>query len=271
LVRAIFLSALLSHTLTTIKDKVDVSIYFVTSASEESIFDVKDQLEKLPQVVSISYTTREDVLEQFRTRNAGDQLNLQALDEIGTNPFGARLVVRAKDLSQYESIVDFLDASPMLSSSGTSIVDHVNYEQNKDVIGRLTLAINATRQIGFAMVFIFALASILIAFATIRLAIYTAKDEISVMKLVGASNAYVQGPFVVAGVITGAISAVLVLLIMWPVAWYAGSNWTHALDGFNLAQYYATHFILVFAILMLSGILLGAIASMFAIRKYLKV
>jgi len=267
----IFLSALLTFTLATVSDKVDVSVYFVTTASEQDIFAVKDQLEKLPQVTNVTYTSADDALAAFRARHASDQLTLQALNELGGNPLDASLEVRAKDPSQYESIVKFLEASPALSSGGTSIVDRINYAQNKDVIDRLTLAIQATREIGFAVVILFAIASILIAFATVRLAIYTAKDEIAVMRLVGASNAYIQGPFIVTGVITGLISTLLVLILLWPASWYAGTKTEGWFGGFNVASYYAGHFGLIFSILMLSGLALGAVASVFAIRKYLKV
>jgi len=267
----IFLSALLTYTLNTIKDKVDVSVYFVTTAAEGDILAVKDQLEKLPQVESVVYTSATDALTAFRERHANDQLTLQALQELGGNPLDASLAVRAKDPSEYESIVSFLEASPALASGGTSIVDRINYAQNKEVIDRLALAIQATREIGFAVVILFAIASILIAFATIRLAIYTAKDEIAVMRLVGASNAYIQGPFIVTGVITGALAAVLVLLLLWPATWYAGTKTAGWFGGFNLASYYAVHFALIFVILMCSGIVLGAVASVFAIRRYLKV
>lgn len=267
----IFLSALLSYTLATVTEKVDVSVYFVTSASETDIFAVKDQLEKLPQVSSVSYTSADDALAAFRERHASDQLTLQALNELGGNPLDASLEVRAKDPSQYESIVSFLEASPALSTGGASIVDRINYAQNKEVIDRLSLAIKATREIGFAVVILFALASILIAFATIRLAIYTAKDEVGVMRLVGASNAYIQGPFIITGIITGITSALLVLLLLWPATWYAGTKTEGWFGGFNLASYYANNFTSVFFILLASGIVLGAIASVFAIRKYLKV
>ena len=268
----IFLSALLTFTLNTIKDKVDVSVYFVTSASGADILAVKSQLEKLPQVESVSYTSADDSLAAFRARHATDQLTLQALDELGGNPLDASLEVRAKDPSQYESIVKFLEASPALSSSsGASIVDRINYTQNKEVIDRLTLAIQATREIGFAVVILFAIASILIAFATIRLAIYVAKDEIAVMRLVGASNAYIQGPFIVTGVITGVTAAVIVLFLLWPVTWYIGTKTVAWFGGFNLASYYAGHFALVFSIVLASGIALGAVASVLAIRKYLHV
>lgn len=267
----IFLSALLTFTLDTIKDKVDVSVYFVTSASEEDILAVKGQLEKLPQVEQVLYTSADDALAAFRARHATDQLTLQALNELGGNPLDASLEVRAKNPSEYESIVKFLEASPTLSSDGTSIVDRINYAQNKEVIDRLTLAIQATREIGFAVVAVFALASILIAFATIRLAIYIAKDEIAVMRLVGASNAYIQGPFIVTGIITGVVAAFLVLLLLWPATWYAGSKTAVWFGGFNLASYYAGHFPLVFAIILLSGIVLGGVASVLAIRRYLNV
>lgn len=267
----IFLSALLTFTLDTITQKVDVSVYFVTTASEGDILAVRDQLTKLPQVASVTYTSADDALTAFRTRHATDQLTLQALNELGGNPLDASLEVRAKDPSEYESIVSFLEASPALSSGGTSIVDRINYAQNKEIIDRLSLAIQATREIGFAVIVLFAIASILIAFATVRLAIYTAKEEITVMRLVGASNVYIQGPFIVTGVITGVIASALVLLILWPATWYAGIKTSGWFGGFNLASYYSDHFALVFSILMVSGILLGAVASVLAINRYLKV
>lgn len=265
----IFLSALLTFTLNTIKDKVDVSVYFVTTASEVDILAVKSQIEKLPQVANVTYTSAADALIAFRARHVTDQLTLQALDELGGNPLDASLEVRAKDPSEYESIVNFLDASPTLSSGGTSIVDRINYSQNKEVINRLSLAIQATREIGFAIVILFAIASILIAFATVRLAIYVSKDEIAVMRLVGASNAYIQGPFIVTGIITGVMAAGIVLLLLWPATWYAGLKTAIWFGGFNIASYYAGHFALVFVILMLSGIVLGGVASVIAIRRYL--
>ena len=267
----IFLSALLNYTLIAISGKVDVSVYFVTTASEREIFAIRDQLQKLPQVSSVSYTSADDALSAFRARHANDQLTLQALNELGGNPLDASLEIQAKNPSDYESIVNFLEASPTLSAGGSSIVDRINYAQNKEVIDRLTLAIKATREIGFAVVVLFATASILIAFATVRLAIYTAKDEIAVMRLVGASNAYIQGPFIITGIITGVLSALLVLLLLWPATWYAGTKTADWFGGFNIASYYASHFSFVFFILIASGIVLGAIASVFAVRKYLKI
>lgn len=266
----IFLSALLTFTLNTIKDKVDVSVYFVTTSSESEILAVKDQLEKLPEVANVAYTSAADALITFREHHATDQLTLQALEELGGNPLDASLSVRAKDPSEYETIVNFLEASPALSAGGTSIVDRINYAQNKEAIDRLTLAIQATQEIGFAIVILFAIASVLIAFATIRLAIYTAKEEIAVMRLVGASNWYIQGPFIVTGVITGIIAAAIVELLLWPTTWYAGFKTSTWFGGFDVASYFTSHLLLITLIIVGSGVVLGAVASVIAIHRYLK-
>lgn len=267
----IFLSALLSFTLNSIKSKVDVSVYFVTSATEDQILAVKSDLEKLPQVQQVTYTSADQALADFKQRHANDQLTLQALNELPGNPLDASLEVQAKDPSQYESIVNFLDASPGLSPDGGSIIDRIDYAQNKDAINRLTVAIRATRDTGLVIVLLFAAASVLIAFATIRLAIYTSRDEVAVMRLVGASNAYIQGPFVVTGVITGVLAAAIVLLLLWPASWYASVKTAGWLGGFSFSHYYLTNLPLIFGIVVGSGIVLGAIASVLAIRRYLKV
>jgi cell division transport system permease protein len=267
----IFLSGLLSYTLNSIKDKVDVSVYFVTTASDSDIQSFISEVNGLPQVASSTYTTRDQALAAFEARHANDQLTLQALDELGSNPLDASLEIQAKDPSEYGNIVNTIQETPALSSDGTSIIDRIDYEQNEDVINRLTAAINATQEIGLAVVLLFAIASVLIAFATIRLAIYTARDEIAVMRLVGASNAYIRGPFIFAGIITGVLAAAVVLLLLIPATWYAGSVSSQWFGGFDLFAYYGANFIEIFLIIVGSGVILGGAASILAIRRYLKV
>ncbi|HEY0948248.1 MAG TPA: permease-like cell division protein FtsX [Candidatus Paceibacterota bacterium] len=266
----IFLSAILSNTLAGLEDKVDVNVYFVTDADERDIVSIQRQLEAMPEVASVVYTSREDRLAEFRARHEDDQLTIQALDELGDNPLGASLAVKAEDPTQYAGIVEFLSTDPSVSPNGP-IIDSINYFQNKAVIDRLTAAIDATERAGLAIVILFAVASTIIALATIRLAIYTARDEIAVMRLVGASNAYIRGPFIVAGIISGLTAAVISLLFFYPVTWYAGQSLSTWLGGFNLFDYYLSHFGMVFAILAGTGVLVGALASWLAVRRYLKV
>lgn len=267
----IFFSGLLNHTLTAIRNKVNINVYFVTTAAPKDIFALQHRLEQLPQVASVTYTSRDKVLSDFRARHANDQLTLQALNELGGNPLDASLSVQAKDPSQYSSIAHFLSTGPALSSGGVPIIDRINYEQNKGVIDRLSFAMRTAQQVGGVLVLLFALASIIIAFATIRLSIYTSRDEIAVMRLVGASNAYIRGPFIVAGVITGIISATLVMLLLWPVTWYTASITTSWFGGFDFFQYYIYNLGRIALILFGSGFLLGGVASYLAIRRYLTV
>ena len=267
----VFLSAILTNTLEAIKDKVDVNVYFVTSAQEGDIVALQSRVADLPDVERVTYTSRDEALAAFRARHADDELTLQALEELGDNPLGASLSIKAKDPEQYAGIVNFLSAEPAVGADGASIIDRINYFQNKVVIDRLTDAIRATEQAGAIIVLLFALASAVIAFATVRLAIYTSRDEIAVMRLMGASNSFIRGPFIVAGIIAGGVAALIVLIIFYPFAWYAGSALSDWLGGFNLFTYYTSQFAMFFLVLFGSGILLGGVASFFAVRRYLRI
>lgn len=266
-----FLSAILDNTLLAIKDKVDVNVYFVTNAQEMDILSVKKKLEALSDVSSVTYMSREDALASFRDRHKEDQLTLQALDELGDNPLGASLAVKAKDPSEYEGIVKFLSDDPSISPASGPIIDRINYYQNKTVIDRLSAAILATERAGLGIVLLFAIASLIIAFTTVRLAIYTSRDEIAVMRLVGASNWYIRGPFIVAGVISGLLATLIALLFFYPATWYAGTTLATWLGGFNLFTYYLAHFATIFLMLGGAGVVIGALASWLAVRRYLRV
>ncbi|NCN08203.1 hypothetical protein GW944_01355, partial [Candidatus Parcubacteria bacterium] len=179
----IFLSAILNKSLDTIKDKVDVNVYFVTTAVEDDILSIQKTLEGLPDVASITYTSREQALQDFRILHENDQLTLQALDELGENPLGASLNIKAKEPSQYEGIAQFLQTEPLLSKDGGTIIDKVNYFQNKVAIDKLNNIINTADSLGFIIVIVSVIVSILITFNTIRLSIYISREEISVMQL----------------------------------------------------------------------------------------
>ena len=113
------------------------------------------------------------------------------------------------------------------------------------------------------------LASVLIAFNTIRLAIYTARDEIGVMNLVGAAHWYVRGPFMVAGVLYGVVSGVVVLLLLYPITIWLGPGSERFLGNFNVFTYFTSSFPMIFLVVMLSGVALGALSSYLAVRRYL--
>src|SRR3989338_1279880 len=264
----IILQAVLYFSLNVIKDKVDVTIYFTVNAPEDKIMLLKSSLEKLPEVATVSYTSSEEALKLFRARHESDYPTIAALDEIGDNPLGAYINVKAKEVNQYESIANFMKGDNALVLGSASIIDKVNYHQNKLVIERLNTIISGAQKLGFMVTLLLIIISIITTFNTIRLAIFIAKEEIGVMRLVGASKMRVRGPFMVEGAIYGVLATVITLLLFWPITSWLGRNLT-GFFGFNIYEYYVSNFFQIFAIILLSGVFLGMISSFFAIRKYL--
>lgn len=264
----LLLQAVLHFSLDEIKNKVDVTIYFTIDAPENKILSFKESLEKLPEVATVSYVSADEALASFRERHKDDYPTIQALDEIKDNPLGAYLNVKAKEVSQYESIANFMKSDNALVLGSSSVIDKVNYHQNKLVIDRLNNIISGAQRLGFLVTLILIIISIVITFNTIRLAIFIAKEEIGVMRLVGASNTRIRGPFMVEGAIYGIIATVITLLIFWPITAYLGRNMTGFL-GINVYEYFISNIIQIFIIVLLSGSILGMISSFIATRKYL--
>jgi cell division transport system permease protein len=266
----LFSSALLQHTLTSLQDKVDVNINILTTASEQDILNLKTSLEKLPEVEKIEYVSRDQALENYRERHKDDQRILSALDELDENPLGAALNIRAKDPRYYESVQTYLNQNQPAGGQ-TTIIENVNFAQKKQAIDRLTTIIEAGKQFGIVITIIFVLLSILITLNTIRLAIFISKDEIHLMNMVGADHGYISGPFVVTGAFYGIISAILVLISLYPITYFIGPRIAPVFFDMNLFSYYVSNFGQMFLIIFFSGIFIGAISSFLAINRYLKI
>jgi cell division transport system permease protein len=264
----LFIQVALQSSLNEIKDKVDITVYFTPGASEEEIFEVKDALANLPEIESITYTSDIESLDKFKEKHSNDYLTLQALDELNENPLGATLNIKAKDPSNYESISDYFTDNNSLSKGAMTIIDKIDYHQNKVVIDRLNSIISGASKLGFIFSFILILISIIITFNTIRLIIYMSRDEINVMRLVGAGKRYVQGPFMVSGILVGLVASISTIIIFIPISIWLGNEMTDFI-GINLFDYFKSNFIEIFSILIITGVLLSGISSYFAVMRYL--
>ncbi len=277
----IFGSAFGRALITDVKDKVDINIYFNTSASESDILAINKEISSLPDVAKIEYVSRDKALADFKTKWQNNALIMQGLEEIGGNPFPASTNIKAKDPGQYGSITKYLEDKNPTSADGTPLIEKINYEQNKVVIDRLSRIIPAVERAGLIISIVLIIVAAIVVFNTIRLVIYTARDEISVMKLVGASNIYVRGPLVVSGIMYGIVSAIITLGLMGAFAYWSDSvvlkfaGVTVASD-FSLvvnvlSQYFVQNFKQIFSIIFIAGIILGGLSSYIAARRYLKV
>ncbi|HEY4505999.1 MAG TPA: permease-like cell division protein FtsX [Candidatus Paceibacterota bacterium] len=276
IIGSLFMSnAFLTATLGEIKDKVDINVYFKTTAKEEEVLIMKTDIESLPEVKTVEYVSREEALEQFRERNKDNTLVLQALDELNDNPLGAVLNIKAKEPSQYEGIAQFLNRENEEanlsngSSGGVGIIDSINYFKNQVVIEKLNKIIEGARTVGIAIALILGIMAVLVTFNTIRLAIYNSRNEIYVMRLVGANSSFIRGPFVVEGVMYGGIAALISLVLLFPATYWLSRTTTDYFGGINLFKYFLSNFGQMFIVLVVIGIVLGTLSSYIAVRRYL--
>jgi cell division transport system permease protein len=262
--------AILNSAIVTIQHQVDIAVYFTADAPEDQILSLESSLEALPEVASVQYISADQQVMDFRDRHSDDYLTLEALDEIGSNPFGGLLQINAKDPTQYDAIANVLEGDNDIARANSQIIERINYSQNKDVIDRLNTLVFDARRVGLILTLVLSLVSIVIMYTTLRLTIYVARDEIGIMRLVGASGAYVRAPFLVQGILYGLFAWLLTNLIFFPLTYLAGLNLTTVL-GINLYSYYISHFFSVSGLVLLIGLILGVVSSLFAVRRYLNV
>lgn len=261
---------LLAVSLDNIQNKVDINVYFVTTAEQTDIDLLQTSLEALPDVEEVLYTSREDALAAFSELHKNDETIMQGLEELGDNPLGASLAIRAQDTSQYEGIASFLREQQAVEDPQQPLIDEVNFGKNQEAINRLTAIIGAVESATFVIMLVLVAASILITFNTVRLTVYTTREEISVMRLVGASNMFIRGPFMLQGIMYGVAAGVLALLILYPLVLWIGPE-TEVFFQFNLFTYFVSNFAYLFAVLVGMGILMGVVSSFMAVSRYLRV
>jgi cell division transport system permease protein len=268
----IFINEMLDSSLELLRDKVDINAYFTIDAPEESILAVQATLEQLDEVEKVTYTSREDAEARFRERHKDDEIEIQALDELGTNPLLASLSIKAKDPSYYEHITEILQTdTSTVSKDGVPLVAKVNYNDNKAAIEKLQSVIQGIESFGLVVSIVLIAVSIIIIFNTIRMTIYISRDEIAVMRLVGASDMYIRGPFVFSGIMVGIISATITLVSFYPLAIWLGPATEEFFGEFNLFMFYTQNFASIFLTIMSTGAFLGALSSFLAVKKYLRV
>ena len=179
-----------------LQQKIDVSIYFDPEVREDSVLEVREYLRSLAQVVAIRYVSSADALREFRRRHGKDTAILESLETLGENPLGATLVVSARQPDDYNEIIAILNQSPH-----RDLVEDENFTDHRQTISEINAIADRINRTGIAVTVVFVLIAMLIVFNTIRVAIYTHREEIAIMKLVGASNTFITAPFVIESVL----------------------------------------------------------------------
>lgn len=261
----IFVNLIGKTLLVNLQNKVDISVYLKQDASEQDISMIRSDLTFLNEVKDVNYISADEALASFKAKHQDNAVLMESLQELG-NPLLPVLNVEAQKASQYEAIVNFLGQDRY-----KKIVDKINYQQTKPLIDRLSSFIGKVSRGGLIISIILALVAGLVTFNTIRLAMYNFRHEVSVMRLVGASNWYIRGPFLVEGVIYGVIAAASTTILLFVSLYFLSPKINLLVPGSDLLGWFKANF---FGLLFFQagvGILLGGVGSLIAIRKYLKV
>lgn len=249
-----------------IQEKVDISVYFKEDVSSEYILEVESEISKIPEVKDVEYISKDQALEKFIEKHKDDPVLMESLTELGSNPFLASLNVMAWEPSQYEQVANLLE-----TSSFRNLIDKVDYHERKPVIEKVFSVVSGLNKIGIFFSILFAAIAVLIAFNTVRIAIYNSGEEISVMRLIGASNWFVRGPFLIQGIIIGFIATLITLLITFGLCYGFDARIKTIAPDISIYSIFISNFFLLFLIQLATGIGLGIISSYIAVRKYLKI
>ena len=254
--------------LDSIQEKVDVSVYFDSFASEIQVQQIVQDVKSSPQVKNVEYLTKEQALENFKATHQDSDLLLQSLQELDQNPLSPTMVIKAYHPEDYQAIVARLE-----ESKKSGVIKDITYYDNRSTIDRLTRIMNTARVGGLLVSGIFILITIIVIFNTIRLTIFSRQNEISIMKLVGATNWFIRWPFLIDGLIHGLFASILGFVILFPLLRYLSPKVQSffQVSSANIFDYFTSHSI--YTLLGLFGVsfVLVFISSLLAIRRYLKV
>ncbi len=250
----------------SLQSKIDVSVYFKPEASEEEILQVKSDLESLSQVKSVAYVSKDQALDEFKEKHAGDTLIQDSLVELESNPLQASLNVKADNSSQYASIAGFLEENKF-----RSVVDKINFYENEQVIKRVESIYSGIQNWGFITTMALALVAVLVTFNTIRLTIFNQKQEIEIMRLVGGSSWHIKTPYLVEGGLYGVFASFITVALFYPAVMFASPKVEQLMPEVGLAKYFVGNFFQFIPLIFFVGVLLGTVSSFVAIRRFLKV
>ncbi|HEX7632722.1 MAG TPA: permease-like cell division protein FtsX [Candidatus Saccharimonadales bacterium] len=264
-------NATFKNTIAQITDKISISAYLKDTTSDDQAKDLVKRLEKLPSVKRVQYLDKQDALQSYIQQNKNNPNLVTAASEAG-NPIPATIQVYPHDLNEIKDIKTVL-VTPQNAALQTPESPSYNGDR-KEAIDNITHATNVLRKIGVITVAIFAVICALIIFNTIQMAIFNRRDEITIMRLLGAKTSYIRGPFVVESAIYGLLSAVISVLII-NSAFLASSNALQAsslglLDINYANQYFDSHFWGLLTLQIAIGIIIGTVSSVIATRRYLK-
>jgi len=263
----VVINVLTGEAVRLIKDQIDVSVYFSYDATDKEIQEIKSYTQSFPEVVNIDYFTREQVLEQFKTQHGDDKDVLAALSELNENPLGATMVIRTREPKDYSKIISALNVPEY-----ENIIEAKSFGDTEKAIGRVHTITTNVEHFGYALSVLFAIIAFLIIFNTIRVAIYTQRIEIGIKKLVGATNWFVRGPYLVESLFFTCLSVAVTAAIVYFAIRFLEPYVAVVFQKTGiLTNYYLSHKMQLTGVQFIAVLFLTIFSSLLAMRRYLRV
>ncbi len=267
LVSVLYLFRDVAHSLVeNIQERIDISVYFKEDVAEADILEIKKEIFRFPEVKEVEYVSKDQALEDFIVRHEQDSILLESIEEVGRNPFLASLNIKAWDPSQYEKVSEFLK-----NPEFEDVIEKIDYYQRKLIIERICSLNSIISKTGMILSVILIAVAVAVTFNTIRLSIYNSRKEIKVQRLVGASNWFIRGPFIVQGIICGLLAALISLLLLTLTCKFVSTKTENFFFDLDVYSLFIKNFWTIVTIQIITGIGLGIVSSSIAIRKYLKI
>jgi|AntRauTorckE6833_2_1112554.scaffolds.fasta_scaffold00115_23 cell division transport system permease protein len=250
-----------------VKSKVDINLYLENNAEEAEILELKSQLEIMPEVKEVNYVSQQEALSSFREQNEKNPEIIQALRELGKNPLSPSLIILPENADNTDVLIANLKAYQ------SDIIESRDFNDNTVILEKINNITDNVNQVGMVIIAIFILTSLLVVYNSIRVAIYTHRREINIMRLVGASTNFIYMPFIVSALIYSLVSVIVIVALFYPFLTLLQPYLEVFFMGYNvdIVNYFTTHFWSIFGIEFLIVALINIMASLIAVKRYAKV
>ena len=250
-----------------VQEKIDISLYIKPDVPELQIKALEDKIANFSRVKSVAYVSQDQALQDFRSKYENNQEVLAALKELGQNPLSPSLIITPRDFTEANLLINELR---MLDDP---IIESRDFSNNTIVLNKIDDITKRVSDVGLFIIIIFMLTSILVVYNTVRVAIYTHKQEIEIMRLVGASNSFIYLPHIFSAFIYSLISVVIIVTLFYPFLTLLQPYLEVFFMGYNvdILSYFASNFFFVFGAQFLAVLIINILASLFAVRRYAKV
>jgi cell division transport system permease protein len=250
-----------------IKEKIDINVFINPAADEKDIEILKSKISELPNVKEVSYISKAEALNNFKQKHEDNPEILQSLSELGQNPLTPTIVIKPQNLDEFDGLINRLNAIE------SDIIESRNFTNHETMLAKINNITDKVNDAGMFLSIIFVFISTLVVYNSVKVAIYTHKPEIMIMKLVGASNAFIQMPYLLSSFIYSCIGMAFIMVTFYPFlsllqpyleAFFVGYN-------VNLIDYFYGNIFATFGVQLLVAVVVNGLTSLLAVRKYSRV